>query len=69
MNVDVVKMFQGIQKHLANNNVDIEKQKLTLGPWLEIDSDNETFVNNPAADAFLTRDYRKPFVVPAADAI
>ena len=69
VNTDVVKDFQDIQKHLADNDVDIEKQKLSLGPWLEIDSDAETFVNNPAADAFLTRDYRKPFVVPAADAI
>ena len=69
VNTDLVRDFEGIQKHLADNDVDIEKQKLTLGPWLEIDSDKETFVNNPAADAFLTRDYRKPFVVPAADAI
>ena len=69
VNADVVKTFQEIQMHLAENDVDIEKQKLSLGPWLEIDSDKETFVNNPAADAFLTRDYRKPFVVPAADAI
>ena len=69
VNADVVKTFQEIQSHLAENGVDIEKQKLSLGPWLEIDSDNETFVNNPAADAFLTREYRKPFVVPAADAI
>ena len=68
-NTDLVQNFQGIQKHLADNNVDIEKQELTLGPWLEIDSDKETFVNNPAADAFLTRDYRKPFVVPKADRI
>ena len=69
VNTDAVHIFQGIQKHLADNGVDIEKQKLSLGPWLEIDSDSETFVNNPAADAFLTRDYRKPFVVPTADQI
>jgi predicted dehydrogenase len=68
-NTDLVGNFEGIRKHLAENDVDIEKQKLTLGPWLEIDSEKESFVNNPAADAFLTRDYRKPFVVPAADAI
>ena len=65
----LVKTFEDIQMHLAENGVDIEKQKLSLGPWLGIDSDNETFVNNPAADAFLTRDYREPFVVPDADAI
>ncbi len=68
-NTDLVRNFEGIQKHLADNDVDIEEQKLTLGPWLEIDSDEETFVNNSAADAFLTRDYRKPFVVPTEDKI
>jgi len=35
-----------------------------LGPKLEFDPDKEKFVNNPAADALLTRNYRKPFVVP-----
>ena len=33
-----------------------EGRRLTLGPWLAIDSDAETFVDNPAADALLTRD-------------
>ena len=49
--------------------MDIDTRPLTLGPWLEIDSDSETFVDNPAADALLTRDYRKPFVVPKAEEI
>ena len=49
--------------------MDIDKQELTLGPWLKIDSDREKFVDNPAADALLTREYRQPFVVPAADQI
>jgi hypothetical protein len=44
--------------------VDIEKERLTLGPWIEIDAARETFVNNSQADALLTREYRKPFVVP-----
>ena len=40
---------------------------LKLGPWLAIDSDTETFPDNPAASAMLTREYRKPFVVPSAE--
>ena len=47
----------------------MDKKPLTLGPWLAIDSERETFVDNPAADALLTRDYREPFVVPKASEI
>lgn len=65
----VLETFKDIQQHLAANGVDLGKTPLALGPWLEIDSDNERFVGNPKADALLTRDYRKPFVVPAEGAI
>ena len=33
---------------------------------LTMDPKAETFLGNDAANAMLTRDYRKPFVVPAA---
>jgi hypothetical protein len=65
VNENVVETFAEIRRHLSDNAVDIEKTPLTLGPWVAIDSDQEKFVGNPAADAFLTRDYRKPFAVPA----
>jgi len=35
-----------------------------LGRSLEFDPDTLHFVNDPEADALLTRDYREPFVVP-----
>jgi hypothetical protein len=69
VNENVVETFAEIRQHLTDNGVDIEKTPLTLGPWIGIDSDNEKFIDNPAADALLTRDYRKPFVVPAEDEI
>ena len=65
VNENVVETFQEIRAHLADNGVDIEKTPLTMGPWIGIDSEKEKFLDNPAADALLTRDYRKPFVVPA----
>src|SRR5262249_38512646 len=52
-------------KHLAENSVDLEKPNPTLGLSLKLDLSREKFVDNPAADAFLAREYRKPFVVPA----
>jgi hypothetical protein len=69
VNENVVETFQEIRQHLADNGVDMEKTPLTLGPWIGIDSDKERFIDNPAADAMLTREYRKPFVVPGADEI
>ena len=68
-NYDAAEGLAQIRKHLAENDVDIEKKPLTLGPWLAIDSQSEAFIGNPAADALLTRDYREPFVVPKADEI
>jgi predicted dehydrogenase len=44
--------------------VEPEKTTLWVGPKLAFDAEAEKFINNPAADALLTRPYRKPFVVP-----
>jgi predicted dehydrogenase len=44
--------------------VEPEKTTLWTGPKLEFDPAKEAFVKNSAADAFLTRPYRSPFVVP-----
>jgi predicted dehydrogenase len=60
----VMETFERTRKHLADNNVDLEKSKLTLGPLLRLDSDKEKFLDNRMADALLTREYRKPFIVP-----
>jgi predicted dehydrogenase len=53
-------------KHLAANGVDLAKTPLSLGPMLDIDPNSETVLDNPAACALLTREYRSPFVVPKA---
>ena len=44
--------------------VDPEKATLRVGPKLAFDPERERFVNNPAANRLLTREYRAPFVVP-----
>ena len=53
-------------QHLQDNKLDLGTTKLSLGAKLAIDTANERFIDNPAADALLTREYRAPFVVPAA---
>ena len=52
--------------HLKDNGVDMAAAKLQVGPVLPFDPKSETFTDNEKAKAMLTREYRKPFVVPAA---
>jgi predicted dehydrogenase len=59
--------FERIEAHLAANGVDLKQSQITLGPWVEMDAQTERFTSGPIADKanqFLSRDYRKPFVVP-----
>ena len=53
-------------EHLSDNKLDLAATKLSFGPTLKVNVDTESFVDNSAADAMLTRDYRAPFVVPPA---
>jgi predicted dehydrogenase len=61
---NVQETFARTRQHLADNKVDLQKTRLTLGMPLRIDGDRESFLDNSPADAMLTRDYRRPFVVP-----
>jgi len=65
----VLKTFTRMTRHLTSNSVDFTKNKLKLGTLLQIDQKKETFVNHPAANSFLTREYRAPFMVPAENEI
>lgn len=54
--------FARTQTHLNENGI---TGPVTLGPWLEVDSQTETFKNNPEANALLERkSYRKGFELP-----
>ena len=44
--------------------VDPARTTLWTGPKLEFNAEAEQFVDNPAANALLTRPYRPPFMVP-----
>jgi hypothetical protein len=52
-------------EHLAQNEISIAKELLALGPALKMNPKTERFLSNDDANAMLTRDYRKPYVVPA----
>jgi predicted dehydrogenase len=63
-NADLANAFGRMQEHFAANNVNLEKTPATLGVPLKMDPKSERFLGNAEANRLLTRDYRKPFVVP-----
>ena len=58
--------FEKFQTHLAANGVDLKKTQAALGPLLTFDPQKERFTGEfaPEANKLVTREYRKPFVVP-----
>ena len=62
---DAAPSFERMVEHLKANEVDVMKDKMTIGPVLKMNPKTERFIGNAEADKQLTREYRKPFVVPA----
>ena len=62
---EVQKSVQAIQDNLKGAlDLDLSKHTWQIGPKLAFDAETEKFINNPAADALLTRAPRPPYVVP-----
>ena len=56
--------FGRMLEHLARNEINLHETPLTLGTYLKMDPVAERFIDNEAANDMLTRNYRKPYVVP-----
>lgn len=58
--------FDRMVAHLKVNEVDLEKEPITMGPMLTMDPEKEVFVGDMSdmANMFIKRNYREPFVVP-----
>ncbi len=63
-NSDLAEALGRMEQHLGANNVDLHKTPATLGVILNMDPKKETFKGNSMANVLLTREYRKPYVVP-----
>ena len=50
--------------HLKDNGIDLSQVQVRMGRTLTFDGKTETFPGDEAANKLLTREYRKPFVVP-----
>jgi hypothetical protein len=63
-NGDLAEALGRMEQHLGANNVDLHTSPATLGPILKMNPKTERFSDNHLANLLLTREYRKPFVVP-----
>jgi hypothetical protein len=62
----VMDSFDRMVEHLKVNEVDLEKEPITMGPMLTMDPQAEKFVGeySELANMYIKRNYREPFVVP-----
>jgi predicted dehydrogenase len=60
----IQKALSDVVKNTTDALPGLTDPKFTLGQKLAFDPVKEKFIDNSAADALLTRDYRKPYVVP-----
>jgi predicted dehydrogenase len=62
----VVESFKNIQDNLTGVGIKLDEQNYRLGRTLTLDPQTERYVGDGAdeANAFLSREYRAPFVVP-----
>ncbi len=65
-NPEMLDSFNRMLEHLAANQVDLEKEPLTMGPIVTMDPAKERYIgeNGDMANMFLKRNYREPFVIP-----
>lgn len=65
-NAAVVESFRNIQENLTGVGISLKENDYRLGRTLTLDPQAERYVGDHAdqANAFLTREYRAPFVVP-----
>ncbi len=50
--------------HIKGHEIDVDAQTVTLGPWLDIDRENECFQDNEAANQLVRGSYRQPWIIP-----
>ena len=53
-------------RHLEDNNVDLNKYPISMGPHLKFDPNKEIFPDSPTATEMVTRNYREGFACPKA---
>jgi len=57
-------MLDRLLEHLAAYEIDVDAGTVTLGPWLQIDRENERFKDSEPANRLARGFYREPYIVP-----
>jgi hypothetical protein len=57
-------MLKRMLEHLKGNEIKVNAKTVSLGPWLEIDRQNECFKHNEQANRLVRGFYREPYIVP-----
>jgi predicted dehydrogenase len=57
-------MLDRLLKHIAAHEIDVDADTVTLGPWLQIDRENERFKDSEPANRLIRGFYREPYIVP-----
>ena len=65
-NTELMDSFDRMVEHLKANEIDFEKEPITMGPMLAMDSNTEKFTGDYSelANMYIKRNYREPFVIP-----
>ena len=65
-NTELMDSFNRMFEHLQANEIDFEKEPITMGPMLTMDPKTERFAGEYSewANMYVKRNYREPFVVP-----
>ncbi|MHB8971365.1 MAG: Gfo/Idh/MocA family protein [Pirellulaceae bacterium] len=58
------EMFERLVKHLKAHEIDVDAPTITLGEWLDVDTQNECFQNHARANALVQGSYRAPYRLP-----
>ncbi len=66
---DNLATFERTIQHLKDNQVDLDKYRLSIGPLLKFDPQREVFPDSAEATALVSREYRDGFVCPKASEV
>src|SRR5262249_7309950 len=63
-NKEAFETFARMEEHLRTNKVPLESTPYRIGRKLTIDPKTERFIGDNEANTYLTREYRKGFLMP-----
>ncbi len=58
------EMFDRLVTHLQAHEIDVDRPTITLGQWLDVDSENECVLHHDQANALVQGTYRAAFPLP-----